>query len=153
MDRPRQVPRLAAADVARFKRDGFIVLPAAADPDLCRQARDALWGSIATALPRLRRGEPRTWRPFTEQEQEELRLGRKPGVFVEGTHRLYVRNGTSQLMLDLCTRALFTVAEQLLGEGDVLYPVGPGADGTAEGLHLRQEPAGVVVSLERLFQS
>ena len=87
------------------------MLPAAADADLCRAARECVWETLATTLPRLRRGEPISWGPFSEQEQERLRLGRDPGMFVEGSHRFYMRNGMSKLMLDLCPRALFTVAE------------------------------------------
>eukprot|EP01052_Picozoa_sp_SAG31_P017438 SAG31_NODE_1193_length_9454_cov_38.779156_2_plen_260_part_00 len=48
-------------------------------------------------------------------------------------HRFYIRNGTSELMLDLCPRALFPVAEQLLGVGTVVYPEGLDENGMAMG--------------------
>lgn len=37
------------------------------------------------------------------------------------------------MMLDLCPRALFDIAEQLLGVGEVTYPAGLNADGNMIG--------------------
>ena len=35
----QQVPLLTANQIAQFKRDGFLVLPAVLDPELCRQCQ------------------------------------------------------------------------------------------------------------------
>ena len=42
-----QVDLLTTSQIAQFKRDGFIVLPGVVDADLCRQARDQMWDTIA----------------------------------------------------------------------------------------------------------
>ena len=124
----QQVPLLTASQIAQFKRDGFLVLPAVLDPELCRQARDAMWDAIATHLPRMKRDDPSTWGPLTEEESAALNAQR-PEVggdpyFGGGGHRFYIRNGAEQFMLDLAPRALWQVAEQLLGEGTVVWPAG-----------------------------
>ena len=124
----KQVPLLTASQIAQFKRDGFLVLPAVLDPELCRQARDAMWAAIATHLPRMKRDDPSTWGPLTDEESAELNaqrpeIGGDP-YFAGNGHRFYVRNGAEQFMLDLAPRALWQVAEQLLGEGTVVWPAG-----------------------------
>ena len=53
--------------------------------------------------------------------------------FAGGGHRFYVRNGAEQFMLDLAPRALWQVAEQLLGEGTVVWPAGEDDAGITTG--------------------
>ena len=132
-----QVPLLTASQIARFKRDGFLVLPAVLDPELCRQARDAMWAAVATHHPRMKRGDPSTWAPFNDEESGQFNakqpeIGGDPYFFTEG-HRFYVRNGTEPLMLDLAPRALWQVAEQLLGQGTVVWPAGADESGMTTG--------------------
>ena len=50
----KQVAPLTATQIAQFKREGFLVLPAVLDPALCRQARDEMWEAIKTHLPRMK---------------------------------------------------------------------------------------------------
>ena len=64
----KQVEPLSANQIAQFKREGFLVLPAVLDPELCRQARDEMWEAIKAHLPRMKRSDPSTWDPITEEE-------------------------------------------------------------------------------------
>ncbi len=135
--RVKQVPLLTTSQITRFKHDGFLVLPAVLDSELCRRARDALWDAVAMYLPRLKRDDPSTWKPVTQEENAELKaqrpeIGGDPYLFDEG-HRIYVRNGAEQFMLDLAPRALWQVAEQLLGEGTVVWPTGADDSGMTTG--------------------
>lgn len=138
-----QVPTLNPDQVQQFARDGMLVLPGVLDPQLCARARDDMWSVLNAHVPRLQRHDPSTWGPFTgdstaggEQVMRKPETNSHEGgdVLFECTnHRFTVRNGTSELMLDLCPRALFPIAEQLLGAGTVVYPAGLNADGNAVG--------------------
>lgn len=72
-----QVPLLSEAQVAQFKRDGYLVLPAALDPDRCRATRDAMWETIGDYLPRMKRADPSTWGLITDEDNTAL-LARVP---------------------------------------------------------------------------
>lgn len=120
-----QAGLLTTDQIAQFKRDGFLVLPAVLDPELCRQTRDDMWNTIATYLPRMKRDDPSTWGPLTEQETAKLEaqrpaIGGEPYFYGKG-HRFYIRNGTEQHLLDLAPRAMWQVAEQLLGKDTVVW--------------------------------
>ena len=124
----KRVVPLTVTQIAQFKREGFLVLPAVLDPLFCRQARDEMWEIIHAHLPRMKRGEPSTWTPVTEEESTKLKA-QKPLVggdpyFSGSGHRFTVRNGAEELMLDLGPRALWIVAEQLLGQETLVWPVG-----------------------------
>ncbi|MFL2540543.1 MAG: phytanoyl-CoA dioxygenase family protein [Candidatus Latescibacterota bacterium] len=124
----KQVPSLTTAQIAQFKRDGFIVLPAALDPELCRRVRDDMWETIATYLPRMQRADATTWGPLSEEESAEL-SAQKPAIggepyFNGKGHRFYIRNGSEQSLLDLAPRATWQIAEQLLGKDTVVWPAG-----------------------------
>lgn len=132
-----QVPLLTPSQILQFKRDGYLVLPAALDPDRCRQARDRMWETIATHLPRMKRQDPATWGPITEEEQARLAaarpdVGGEPHLAGSG-HRLILRNGAEREILDLAPRALWSVAEQLLGTESVVWPAGIDAAGQTTG--------------------
>eukprot|EP01045_Picozoa_sp_COSAG04_P026531 COSAG04_NODE_3700_length_2596_cov_1.663997_1_plen_248_part_10 len=123
---------------ADFKQHGYLVLPAALDQGLCARVRDEMWATLTENLPRLQRGNPGTWGPFTGDEQRPRRPETNSfeggDLYFEPTgHRFVIRNGAEELLLDLCPRALFDVAEQLLGKGDVVYPGGVNAAGMAAG--------------------
>ncbi len=124
----KQVELLNESQIAQFKREGFLVLPAVLDPELCRQARDSMWDAIAANLPRMKRDKPTTWSPVTEEESARLNAQRPEGgedlYFGGSGHRFFVRNGAEQLMLDLAPRALWGVAEQLVGKGTLVWPNG-----------------------------
>ncbi|NKB69079.1 MAG: hypothetical protein GKR89_18580 [Candidatus Latescibacteria bacterium] len=132
-----QVAPLTTDQIAQFKRDGFLVLPAVLDPDRCRRARDQMWDIIAAYLPRMKRNEPTTWGPITEAESQRLNTQRPSGggdPYCGGSgHRFYIRNGAEQHMLDLVARPLWQVAEQLLGEGTLVWPAGADQFGTTTG--------------------
>jgi len=123
--------------MAQFKRDGYLVLPAALDPELCRQVRDDMWETIATHLPRMKRHDPATWGPISDDESDRLTAGKPEGggdpYFGGKGHRFYIRNGARQPMLDLAPRAVWQVAEQLLGKDTVVWPAGLDDAGTTTG--------------------
>ena len=76
-----QAPRLTTDQIAQFKRDGFLVLPGVVDPELCRQARDQMWDTIAEYRPSMRRDDPSTWTPISDEEREGFTReenGRRP---------------------------------------------------------------------------
>ena len=130
-----QVPILTEHQIAQFKRDGLLVLPGVLDPALCHQVRDQMWDVILQHRPCMRRDDPATWRPFTKEEAgsyQRHELGGDPYFFGEG-HRLYIRNGAEELMLNTAPRALWNVAEQLLGKGEVVWPGGVDEDGHTTG--------------------
>ena len=132
-----QVAPLTASQIAQFKRDGVLVLPAVLDPDLCRRARDDMWETIAADLPRMKRDDPSTWGPITEEETAGFSArrpadGGEPLLSGKG-HRLTIRNGSEDLALDLGPRAAWQVAEQLLGKGTVVWPAGLDQSGFATG--------------------
>ena len=133
----KQVELLTTDQIACFKRDGFLVLPAVLDPELCRQARDEMWEAITAGLPRMKRDDPSTWGHITEEESLRLKADTPVGggePYVSGkAHRLTVRNGTEELILDLGPRALWQVAEQLLGEGTLVWPAGVDESGATTG--------------------
>ena len=52
---------LSAADVAAFRRDGFLVLPSFVREEKCEAVRRQVWAATASALPHLRRSEPDSW--------------------------------------------------------------------------------------------
>ena len=68
----KSVEPLTANQIAQFKRDGFLVLEGVLDPELCRQARDEMWETIQAHLPRMKRDDPSTWGPITEEENAKL---------------------------------------------------------------------------------
>ena len=132
----KSVDPLTPDQIAQFKRDGFLVLEGALDPELCRQARDEMWEVIQAHLPRMRRNDPSTWGPITEEENAKLQHRPEGGgdpYFNGNGHRYTVRNGASELMLNLAPRALWQVAEQLLGAGTVVWPVGLDESGYTTG--------------------
>ena len=133
----KQVESLNANQIAQFKREGFLVLPAVLDPDLCCQAREQMWEVIKTHFPRMKRDDPSTWGPITEEESARLKAQRPEGggepYFSGVGHKFTVRNGAEELLLDLGPRALWGVAEQLLGEGTLVWPAGLDQSGTTTG--------------------
>jgi len=96
----KQVVPLTVNQIAQFKREEFLVLPAVLDPVFCRQARDEMWEAIQAQLPRMKRGEPSTWTPITEEESTKLKAQRPLGggdpYFSGSGHRFTVRNGAEE---------------------------------------------------------
>ena len=130
----RQVPLLTQDQIAKFKHDGFLVLPGVLDASLCRQARDDMWEALAEYRPAMKRADPSTWGPITEDETAFSSAAYGGDSPVSGSgHRFYVHNGTKESILDLGPRALWSVAEQLLGPGTVVWPAGVDASGTTHG--------------------
>lgn len=136
-----QVETLTESQIAQFKRDGLLVLPGVLDPDLCAKARDQLWGIIGTHRPSMKRDDPTTWVPFAEEEADRCERPEEGGdaYFFGGGHRLFTRNGAEALLLDTAVRAVWNVAEQLLGEGEVVWPAGLNEEGVTVGPCLMTE--------------
>ena len=133
----RQVPLLTTEQIAQFKRDGYLVLPAVLDPERCRHVRNDMWETITAYVPRMQRDDPSTWSPLTEEENKKLgaqlpEIGGEPYFNGKG-HRFYIRNGAEQPLLDLAPRAVWQVAEQLLGKGSVVWPEGHDESGFTTG--------------------
>ncbi|MBT3341497.1 MAG: hypothetical protein HN712_27325 [Gemmatimonadetes bacterium] len=132
-----QVALLTSDQITSFKRDGYLVLPGALDPDLCRQARDEMWETIANHLPRMKRDDPTTWGPITDEEHARLAATRPDGggepYFSGKGNRFVIRNGVEEPILNLAPRAMWQVAEQLLGEQTVVWPAGLNEDGITTG--------------------
>ena len=109
--RVKQVDFLTTSQIARFKRDGFLVLPGVLDPDLCRRARDEMWAVIEANLPRMKRHAPATWGPISAAESEPLRKAWPEG---EGAPNLG--------LTPRCIREIFAIAAAQEGaasaEGD-----------------------------------
>lgn len=72
----KQIEPLSAGQIAQFKRDGFLVLPAVLDLELCRQVRDEMWETIQTHFPRMKRDDPTTWGHITEEESDRFKARR-----------------------------------------------------------------------------
>lgn len=130
-----QVPLLTERQIAKFKRDGLLVLPGALDPDLCRQTRDQMWEVITERRPAMKRNDPSTWLPFTKGEAERFPRSQDGGdpYFFGSGHRLYIRNGAEDLLLNTAVRPVWNVAEQLLGKGEVVWPAGVDQSGNTVG--------------------
>ena len=136
-----QVELLTQSQIAQFKRDGLLVLPGVLDAELCRQVRDGMWDLIDEHRPSMKRNDPSTWLPFTKEESENYQRPEEGGdpLFCGRGHRLYTRNGTEKLLLDTAPRALWNIAEQLLGTGQVVWPAGADEAGGTTGPCLMKE--------------
>ncbi|MGY8827156.1 MAG: phytanoyl-CoA dioxygenase family protein [Candidatus Latescibacterota bacterium] len=132
-----QIAPLTADQITQFKRDGYLVLPAALDPNLCQRARNEMWAAIAAYLPRMKKNDDSTWSPLSEEESAHLKAQRPINggdpYFAGSDHKFFIRNGTEEWMLDLVPRALWRIAEQLLGNGSVVWPTGQDQDGMTTG--------------------
>ena len=138
-----QVDLLTTSQIAQFKRDGFIVLPGVVDPELCRAAREHMWNTIADHRPSMKRDDPATWVPFTEEEQASYDTQRPDAggepYFTGGGHGMKIYNGSEDLMLNIGAWPLWDIAEQLLGTGEVVWPAGLDASGHTRGPCLMTE--------------
>ena len=120
----KQVAPLTENQIAQFKREGFLVLPEALDPVLCRQVRNKMWKSIQTYLPRIKREQSSTWPPITEEESAKLK-GQRPldggdPYFGGSGHCFTVRNEAEELMLNLAP----SIASNFLGREHWFGPQG-----------------------------
>ena len=130
-----RVELLSESQIAQFKRDGMLVLPGVLDLDLCRRARDQMGEIIAEHRPSMQRDDPATWVPFSEEEENSYKrpTGGGDPYFIGRGHRFYIRNGAEELLLNVAPRALWGIAEQLLGEGEVVWPAGIDDSGATTG--------------------
>jgi hypothetical protein len=123
-----QVPRLTTDQIAQFKRDGFLILPNVIDPQICQQAREHMWNTIAEYRPSMKRDDPSTWLPFTKQESSSYESQRPADggepYFTGSGHGMKIYNGSEDLMLNIGARPLWDIAEQLMGKGQVTWPAG-----------------------------
>lgn len=116
------------------------MLPGALAPDACAEMRDKMWDEITAVVPRLDRHDPKTWTPFSADESPSKRRPEFNNSHEGGDvrfecgpgYRYFLRNGTDEHHLDFFPRALWDVAEQLLGRGELTYPRGE-VDGKISG--------------------
>ena len=132
-----QVALLSPEQIAFFKEQGFLVLPGAVDAGLCEMAQDDMWRILGEELPQMRRDDPSSWVPLrSDRWRRELNNGAHPGgdplLECVGS-RFYIRNSAEEPLLNANARALWGVAEQLLGRGEVLYPEGVNSNGELVG--------------------
>jgi hypothetical protein len=127
--------RLTEAELVMFREEGFVVKYGVLDPALMAEARDLLW---ASAPPSVRRDEPASWVGPIRPEDEGIVLMRDgvatriPAGMIHGTATVNQSGfswrcrtaGAERCMLDMTATALWEVAEQLLGEGEVVPPTG-----------------------------
>ena len=114
---------LTPAEIARFKRDGFLIKRNVLDPELCAAARDALWA--ANDVPHaIQRGNPSSWiGPW--KFQDEARTGDN----IRKHYRWHCNAdglGGSPLFVDLVGGATHRFAQQLLGAEETTAPGGSG---------------------------
>ena len=119
-----RVPRLSREQMAHLKREGYLVLPAALDPELLRQTRDRIWELLGLELPRMQRGEPSSWGPIGPGEATGASeappwpdgsqpRGDAARLFAGGGHRFHLHCAEERLFRDAFPLALHDVAEQV----------------------------------------
>jgi hypothetical protein len=131
---PPQVPLLTAAQIERFQAEGFVILPAVLDPRRCEAVCDGMWRTVAAELPRMRREDTATWVVTDEEAARfEKQAGELDPYFSASRGRINLKNGAEQSMLDAVVRPMWSVAEQLLGAGTVIWPAGEDERGLTTG--------------------
>ena len=101
------------------------MLPAALDPSLVARAADGLWDILGEHMPRLKRHDSSTWTTFVGEEQILRRMDQGKShaggdvLFECKGSRFSTRNGAEQSMLDCLPRQLWSLAEQMMGAGEV----------------------------------
>jgi hypothetical protein len=106
-----------------------------------------MWDTIAEYRPSMKRDDPSTWMPFTEEEQAAYTRPAAGGdpYFSGGAGPptsgggFIIRNGAEDLLLDIGARSVWNIAEQLLGKGEVVWPAGLDASGHTTGPCLMNE--------------
>ena len=94
-----------------------------------------MWDTVAANRPQMNRDDPSTWVPFTDEEKAGYQRpdGGGDPYFSGGGHRMIIRNGAEDLLLDIGARAVWDIAEQMLGKGEVVFPGGLDASGCTTG--------------------
>ena len=102
-----------------------------------------MWAELRAAVPRLDPADAATWTPFTDEEIPSRRRsdfefhnsheGGDPRLDISKGSRFNLHNGCDELQIDTFFRPLSAIAEQLLGEGEVLTPGGIRDDGLTRG--------------------
>jgi hypothetical protein len=110
---------LTGEELRQFKTEGYILRRGALSPTLLAAAQDAWWGALEhpDAPPRLQRDDQSTWRgelPGSDAGDPKMSWGK-----LGWRCRLV---GDHPALLDLLPRAAFGLAEQLCGEGTLIYP-------------------------------
>lgn len=98
------VPLLTRPQIARFKRDGYIILDGVLDPHMCAQVRDEMWDTITERIPRMERGDANTWHVTDEESERLTKDGGKDPYFSAKGNTITIRNGTEQLILNAAVR-------------------------------------------------
>ena len=115
------------------------MLPAALDPSLVACAADDLWDILDEHMPRIKRHDSSTWTTFVGDEQILRRMDEGKShaggdvLFECKGSRFSTRNGAEQSMLDCLPRQLWSLAEQMIGAGEVTWPAGVDETGEMRG--------------------
>jgi hypothetical protein len=128
MTTPHKVPPLSRAQIAQFKRDGYLVLERCLELRAISAMMDAMWATLGEHIPAMRRDNPSTWQDLPEVNAKPT-SSLDPYFYCKGGEAFFIRNGAEQLTLDTVVRPLWGVANQLLGEGTVIEPCGVPAAG------------------------
>jgi hypothetical protein len=105
--------------IVHFKSYGFLIMRRVLDPVLLARARARLWDA---APPSMRRDNPDTWTgPIKATEEDTGRDNYRKGFRWQ-----YRAIGSAGWMIDLLPLAsqVWRIAEQLLGEGEIVPPDG-----------------------------
>ena len=132
----------------------YLFFPARLDPELVRRARDRWW-EMNPAPDIVKKDDPTTWLGGWENVDPERLAAHRDSLpeheinAREGKHESASANGLSwtcrhvggdEVFLDMLARPCFAAAEQLCGEGTLIYPEGktqPGANFAHPGANFR----------------
>lgn len=113
------LPKLTTEEIRYFVKNGFLVKRNILDPQLCAAARDRLWAGNTSAY--LQRDNPTSWiNGIPEPDRKSTPDGMNDRSR-EFSWRLRELSGDED-MIDLLPLRVFPWFEQLLGEGDVVFP-------------------------------
>ncbi|MEE2659543.1 MAG: phytanoyl-CoA dioxygenase family protein [Candidatus Latescibacterota bacterium] len=113
----REVQCLGAEDLAFFKTHGYLIKSEVLDPELTAWARDRLWQGVPDSL---RRDESDTWvGPLPESDWSEDRNNYRSAFRWQ-----YREPGNEEPMVRMLVAdpSVWTMAQQLLGEDEVIMP-------------------------------
>jgi hypothetical protein len=117
------IDRLSDEDVQFFKTYGYLVKESVLDPALVRAARELWWSHCPS--PFVSGDDPDSWLGgFDGPDAEELKRTGTESNSAGGLHWGCRAVGGTETFLDMLPRACWGAAEQLCGEGTLIYPAG-----------------------------
>ena len=117
------IGRLSDEEVAFFKTYGYLVKKSVLNPELVAAARELWWSKCPS--PYVSSGDPQSWiGGFDGPDAEELQRTGTESNHARGLHWGCREVGGTEVFLDMLPRACWGAAEQLCGEGTLIYPAG-----------------------------